>query len=124
MSSLKHLTLNHNDLGAKGMRSLSASLPSLTALETLSLYSNDLGDRGAAELASSLGSLSGSLTSLNLGLNDIGTDGVQALAPVIGTLTGLKRLSLCSADLSSEGARCGVCGVGCPQRVPGVECAV
>lgn len=103
-TSLKHLTLYWQNLGASGAEQLAHALTINKTLVTLNLDMNDFGDRGVQYLAAAF-AIHPTLTDVNISRCLISDVGAQHLATALTTSTSLQRLRLSNNNISDVGAQ-------------------
>ena len=74
-----------------------------SSLAHLNLFRNQIGAEGAGKLAEVLGQCSSSLAHLNLSCNQIGAEGAGMLAGVLEQCSSLAHLDLSSNQIGAEG---------------------
>ncbi|XP_062896173.1 NACHT, LRR and PYD domains-containing protein 3-like isoform X4 [Mobula hypostoma] len=101
----QELRLGENELGASGVKLVSAALRNLECkIQTLGLDKVGLTDSGAEDLDSALSSNT-SLTELNLGFNKLGDSGVKMVSPALrNPECKIQKLWLESVSLTDSGA--------------------
>ena len=102
-TKLTHLNLSNNKIDASGAKSLSEALSVNTALTHLNLDGNLLRDHGAARLSVAL-SFNTTLTHLNLHGNSIGDFGAAHLFQALSRNTTLTDLNLGSNEIGDSDA--------------------
>jgi hypothetical protein len=100
---LRAIELGFNDITAKGIEMLSASLPSYNSLMYLYLDNNNMGCQGACHIAAVLNATKIHL--LDLGFNKIGQQGIRALMSAVITNKSLTALVLSGNKLVLESVR-------------------
>jgi Ran GTPase-activating protein (RanGAP) involved in mRNA processing and transport len=102
-TSLAHLDLGQNRIGAEGAGRLAAVLGQCASLAHLNLTGNQIGRHGVERLAAVL-PLCRSLVHLNLANNQLGDEATGRLAAVLGQCASLAVLSLSENYITDDGA--------------------
>ena len=102
-SSLTHLDLSRNSIGAFGAASLSQALEVNSSLTNLDLRENSIGNAGAATLSQAL-AVNSSLTNLVLSDNSIGDSGAATLSQALAVNSSLTNLDLRWNRIRDSGA--------------------
>ena len=98
-----HLRLTHNQFTFIGASILADALTHNSTLERLSLWKNQIGDKGVQSLSDALSCNRNALKKLDLSENEITNHGAEYLAQMLRTNTVLTHLSLSHNKITDHG---------------------